>query len=244
MRKPAIVTLLSLLTLAACESGSRSRDGSLGGEHRSMAQASSDGEQHNGGCPSAPTTLLGNGEAGASCTAFADCQPVCCSCSASTRSWLAAACVAGVCASAAATCARTESSLWCGGSSSRDAAVSPPLDRAPAGAPVCVDGTSSSCYGSGVHWTGQLCCVDGPAVCVAGTSSSCYGTGERWTGKLCCVDGPATCVDGTSSSCYGTDERWTGSVCCIDGIANCVAGSSSSCYGSGQYWTGKLCCVK
>jgi len=245
MYRALVLAVTSILLLGACGNDADPGDGESPAE-RVQTQASSQGEQQNGGCPSRPAKLVGHGGAGSRCGSYGDCEPVCCACSAATSRWLAAACVDGVCASTAAVCARTESSFWCGESVSRDSG--PDLDDGsedpPTVATECVAGTASSCYGSGKHWTGALCCVDGPAECVAGTASSCYGSGKHWTGALCCVDGPATCVDGTASSCYGSGVRWTGSSCCIDGGASCVAGTASSCYGSQKKWTGKVCCIK
>ena len=243
---PALRSIIACLGgaafIAAC-SGSNAGVGSAGdggtstdgNEPAGSATVSSQAEQLNGSCPSSPQKLKGTASTGSACSTFADCKPSCCDCS-SSGSYLAAACVDGLCSSSDVACGRARKAI-CGdpGGSSGTSGSS--------GTKQCVDGSSSSCYGVGMTWTGSQCCVDGVSTCTQGTSSSCYGIGKHWTGALCCIEGSTTCVDGTSSSCYGVAMSWTGARCCVDGAVQCVAGTSSSCYGIGKHWTGALCCV-
>jgi hypothetical protein len=68
--------------------------------------------QENGQCPSpAPAKLAGTRGAGASCSTPSDCEPTCCSCGAGARTWLAAVCSAGTCATDA--CAASSSDSFC-----------------------------------------------------------------------------------------------------------------------------------
>lgn len=71
-------------------------------------------EQNNGGCPAAPQSLTGTKAAGATCTTAAECTPICCACSGSTKKWLGGACVNGKCADSTATCTQTTNdALYC-----------------------------------------------------------------------------------------------------------------------------------
>ena len=218
-------------------------------------------EQRNEQCPASPTKLTGSKKKGASCTSASECAPSCCQCGLSDNEWLGAACVDGECVSA---CDRVDDSNYCDGKNSNPGVGSSSSSSGSSSGRVgpssssssssgssgsstsgtrCVEGTSTSCYGTGKRWTGELCCVDDVTYCVEGTSTSCYGTGKHWTGELCCIEPEGRCVDGTSTSCYGTDMYWTGKQCCVAGASQCVEGTSTSCYGTGKHWTGELCCV-
>lgn len=237
--------------LAACTASPNGGSGSTPDAGGGNTSKSSRAEQRNGGCPSQPQYITGTGAAGASCTTYADCAGVCCDCDNSNEQWLGAACVNGKCQQSA--CAITHSENMCpsdviadAGTDAADAASSRDSASGDAqmGAALCTAGTSGSCYGNGMSWTGSQCCVSNATQCVDGTSSSCYGNGMRWTGATCCVEAVAQCVDGTSSSCYGNGKRWTGAKCCVEKSALCVDGTSSSCYGNGMNWTGAKCCVE
>lgn len=180
----------------------------------------------NGGCPSNPEKLIGTKAGGSSCSTFADCKPTCCDCS-SGDSYLAAACIDGVCATGGTACGKVNKSFFCGESSSSSGGSSS-------------GGSSSGGSSSGGSSSGGT----GGKTCVAGTYSSCYGNGMVWTGTECCVPGQQTCVDGTYSSCYGDPMSWTGEVCCVDAPVTCTSGTYSSCYGTGMHWTGAKCCIE
>ncbi|WP_394834983.1 hypothetical protein LVJ94_51635 [Pendulispora rubella] len=212
---------------------------------------SSGGYQANDQCPvNPPSALPGTRSASSSCTSYMDCAPSCCACASSSASYLAAACIDGVCADKADTCYVGKKPTYCpadsdpgpspkdGGTSGKD--VNPP----PSGGTLCVDGTSGSCIGTGFDWTGSQCCVKNVSQCVDGTSGSCVGTGYKWTGKQCCIEKDAVCTAGTSGSCIGTGYMWTGSQCCVQNVSQCVDGTSGSCIGTGYKWTGSQCCIE
>src|SRR5438067_11161369 len=54
-----------------------------------------------------------------------------------------------------------------GGPASRDGGIDLVSDG---GAPLCVAGTASACSYTHMHWTGSVCCVDGPVECLEGTA--------------------------------------------------------------------------
>jgi hypothetical protein len=88
---------LMVLVLAACGSGPAVI---------SMA------EQSNGRCPVPASMLTGVRQPGDTCNSYADCLPKCCLCTTGTmaKSWLAAACINGICDMASA-CERTRNDV-------------------------------------------------------------------------------------------------------------------------------------
>jgi hypothetical protein len=98
-----------LLMLAACGSDPAApspRDSWDGGD--SFAT-----EQSAGACPASATTLRGAVPQGQPCTRSIDCIPSCCTCGATPRTWLAAACAQGVCADITSTCDGTRADSVC-----------------------------------------------------------------------------------------------------------------------------------
>ena len=80
------------------------------------AAAGTEVEQQNGTCPATPTRLTGSGAEGTPCETAQDCQTVCCNCTGSQKSWLAAACISGICSPTSA-CSETQNdALYCQGS--------------------------------------------------------------------------------------------------------------------------------
>lgn len=242
-----------LYAIPACSGGASSGpsgpDGGKGAAKTNLPSSPSNvsrsAEQQNGTCPSSPSSLKGTGATGASCSTYADCRPACCSCDASTRSFLGAACIDGKCADKGDACYVSDKGTLCPGDPIADAA--PPRDASsppPTGSTICTDGYGSDCTGVGEHWTGTQCCVENAATCVAGYSSDCTGPGESWTGSKCCIVGRnVICAPGYSSDCTGTSEHWTGSTCCVENVTQCVDGYSSDCTGTGEHWTGSKCCL-
>lgn len=112
---------------------------------------------------------------------------------------------------------------------------------------TCVAGTSVWCSGSGLTWTGSLCCADSTyGQCVDGTATWCTGAGLQWTGARCCVDRAyRQCVAGTPTWCTGTELEWTGSRCCVTAAySQCVDGTATWCTGTDLTWTGAACCLR
>ncbi|WP_394850204.1 hypothetical protein LZC95_22445 [Pendulispora brunnea] len=229
----------------ACSSDS---DGN-GNDDFSNRNVSSGGFQANDACPvNPPSALPGTRSVGSSCTSYMDCAPTCCSCSSSSATFLAAACIDGVCADKNDTCYVSKKSSYCPADpdpSTKDGGTSEKDARPPStGGTLCVDGTSGYCSGTGFDWTGSQCCVQNVSQCVDGTSGYCSGTGFKWTGKRCCIERDAICTAGTSGYCSGTGFMWTGSQCCVQNVDQCVDGTSGYCSGTGFKWTGSKCCIE
>lgn len=90
-------------------------------------------EQQNGGCRAQPEKLTGTRASGSSCQTFADCAPVCCSCSVkgSSDGFSAAACINGACVGADVACPVAKKADYC------------PLDPAPTPTPTGDAGPTS-----------------------------------------------------------------------------------------------------
>src|SRR5688572_6753311 len=119
--------VLAALAFAACSGGESPSSGIAPDEKDASGQLASQSlktEQENGGCPSAPSELIGSVAAGGACTSYANCKPTCCACG---ESLLAAACVDGKCASAVATCALATNGTCAtsGGDAGNDAKTNP-----------------------------------------------------------------------------------------------------------------------
>jgi hypothetical protein len=61
-----------------------------------------------GGCPSTPQKLIGTKASGAACQDALECLPYCCSCSGSSKQWLAVSCRGGTCANPTVACLDTK----------------------------------------------------------------------------------------------------------------------------------------
>jgi len=110
----------------------------------------------------------------------------------------------------------------------------------------CVDGTSSSCFGADLTWSGNQCCVaSGYGQCAMGTAAACFGPDLEWTGATCCVkQGYGRCLEGTVGACTGDSLEWTGLQCCVrDAFNLCADGNASACSTADVAWTGSKCCV-
>ena len=107
--------------------------------------------QTNGACTTSADVLRGTAGVGVACQTYADCAPVCCACSQSSRSFSAAACVDGVCAARDATCFLSKKVDYCpgdpaptDGGPSVDAAADTSLDASPPPATaMCIAFTGS-----------------------------------------------------------------------------------------------------